>query len=185
MSTDGTDGSEATAEIERRFLVEDLDAVPPAASAATLWQGYLAMATDCNVRIRRQAEADGEVVLTLTVKRLAEPGVLLHRVEVEIPITAEQLATLRPGVLHRPVEKTRHRVPLDDGVGPGGLVAEVDVFEGHLAGLVIAEVEFASVAASRAFTPRPWMGAEVTEDGRYVNSELARVGLPGGPPGAA
>jgi len=159
-------------EIERRFLVDDLDAVPPATSASPIWQGYLAMATDCNVRIRRRGDD-----LTLTVKRLVDPDVLLHRVELEIAITVEQFEALRPGVLHDPVAKTRHLVPVGDHV------AEVDVFEGHLAGLGIAEVEFASPAESAAFTPPPWVGEEVTEDVRYANSELARLGLPGRDPG--
>jgi adenylate cyclase len=160
-------------EIERRFLVPEPDRVPAPTASAPIWQGYLAMAAECNVRIRRRGDA-----LTLSVKRLPDPGVLVHRIELEIPITEDQLEALRPGVLPEPVEKTRSLVPVGDHV------AEVDVFAGRLAGLVIAEVEFASLAASAAFEPPDWMGEEITEDRRYLNSELARHGLPDPGPAA-
>ena len=43
---------------------------------------------------------------------------------------------------------------------------------------MVAEVEFASKAASRAFDPPPWLGEDVTEDGRYKNRNLAVDGPP-------
>jgi CYTH domain-containing protein len=62
---------------------------------------------------------------------------------------------------------------LDDG-----LTAEVDVYEGALAGLITAEVEFSSEEASSAFAPPGWLGREVTGDKRYANRALAVDGLP-------
>jgi adenylate cyclase len=52
------------------------------------------------------------------------------------------------------------------------------VFEGELAGMVTGEVEFDSEAASDAFEPPDWLGAEVTGDDRYANATLAIHGLP-------
>ena len=57
----------------------------------------------------------------------------------------------------------------------GGLVAEVDVYHEHLAGLVTAEIEFASLQASARFTPPAWLRREVTGDKRYANQSLARA----------
>jgi adenylate cyclase len=59
-----------------------------------------------------------------------------------------------------------------------GLVLEVDVYEGDLAGLVVAEVEFPSEAAADAWRPPAWLGAEVTTDERYKNHRLAVDGVP-------
>ena len=64
-------------------------------------------------------------------------------------------------------------MPLGDG-----LEAEVDVFEGDLAGLVTAEVEFGSERQSRDFQPPAWLGKEVTGDRRYANQSLALEGDP-------
>jgi CYTH domain-containing protein len=60
----------------------------------------------------------------------------------------------------------------------GGLRIEVDVYDGALTGLVLAEVEFATEQDSAAFEPPDWFGAEVTEDARYKNRALAVDGRP-------
>jgi CYTH domain-containing protein len=53
------------------------------------------------------------------------------------------------------------------------VTAEVDVFGGALAPLVLAEVEFESEDAADRFDAPAWMGREVTEDARYKNRNLA------------
>ena len=74
----------------------------------------------------------------------------------------------------RRVAKHRFLVPLDDGHR-----AEVDVYGGDLAGLVVAEVEFSSEDESHRFLPPVWFGLEVTGDSRYANRELALHRRPG------
>ena len=151
-------------EIERKFLLAQRPADLP--SGEPIEQGYLAIAPDgVEVRIRRR---DGRS--TLTVKS----GPAHVRVEEELEIDDcrfEALWTLTEG---RRIAKTRHLVPLD-----GGLNAEVDVFEDAHAGLVTAEIEFASEQASAAFAPPDWLGTEVTGDARYANQSLALQGAPG------
>lgn len=152
-------------EIERKFLVtrapDGLDAIP----GRELRQGYLALDGDVEVRLR---DDDG-TLRTLTVKG----GHGLRRAETELPLSAEQFAGLWPLTERRRVDKRRHAIDL-----PGGLVLELDVYAGALAGLMTAEVEFASEAASAAFTPPAWLGAELTGDRRYANRSLAVQGLP-------
>ena len=63
------------------------------------------------------------------------------------------------------VEKTRHRVNF------AGRTWEVDVFSGANRGLVLAEVEIEAPDA-HVMLP-PWLGAEVTDDHRYANANLA------------
>lgn len=148
-------------EIERTFLVDD----PPLGAAGTaIEQGYLARDGGIEVRVRRRSGR-----CTLTVKS----GTGIERGEVEVPIdeaTFEQLWSLSRG---RRIEKTRHEVALG-----GGLTAEVDTFEGDLAGLVLVEVEFPDRATADAFDAPDWFGREVTGEPGWSNAELATHGRP-------
>ncbi len=149
-------------EIERKFLVAGdgwrAEAMGP---GVPLRQGYLHAGTPV-VRVRLVGEAG-----FLTIKG---PG-LLSRAEFEYPIPAAEAAELLRSLCPPPViEKTRTRVRHD------GLVWEVDEFAGHLAGLVLAEVELAR--ADQVFARPDWLGREVTEDPRYQNAALSRAGAP-------
>jgi adenylate cyclase len=150
-------------EIERKFLPARL---PDGVTAGErLEQGYLAVAPDgTEVRIRRRAGRS-----TLTVKS----GPAHVRVEEELEIDDRRFEALWALTEGRRISKTRHLVPLG-----GGLTAEVDVYAEALDGLLTAEIEFPSTAASAAFVPPPWLGAEVTGDARYANQSLALAGVP-------
>jgi CYTH domain-containing protein len=153
-------------EIERKFLVNH-DGWRQAAlgPGRRLRQGYLpngGAAETPVVRVRLVEEAG-----FLTIKG---PG-LLTRAEFEYPIPAEDAAAMLATLCVPPIlEKTRTRVAHD------GLVWEVDEFAGHLAGLVLAEVELA--AADQPLALPDWAGREVTGDPRYLNNRLARAGAP-------
>lgn len=158
----------AAVEIERKFLVTalpgDLDRHP----ARPIRQGYLAIESGgSEVRIRQIGEDT-----VLTVKR----GGGRTRLEEEVAISADAFARLWPLTQGRRVEKVRHVLPAGDA-----LVLELDVYEGDLAGLVVAEVEFATEAAADAWVAPPWLGAEVTDDERYKNHRLAVDGAPPAP----
>ena len=62
------------------------------------------------------------------------------------------------------IEKTRTKIQ------QGAHLWEVDEFTGENRGLIIAEVELSDPAES--VNPPPWIGAEVTGDPRYYNSNL-------------
>jgi CYTH domain-containing protein len=152
-------------EIERKFV---LPGPPPGLGEhphERIEQGYVAVdANGTEVRVRRKGGKR-----TLTIKS----GSGLVRTEEELPIEPERFDALWRLTDGRRVVKTRHDVPLEDG-----LTAEVDVYEGALDGLVTAEVEFGSEPASAAFAAPDWLGAEVTGDKRYANRALAVSGLP-------
>ena len=154
-------------EIERKFL---LPALPPDLAdrvSEAIDQGYLAFTPEgVEIRVRRRGDA-----CFLTVKQ----GGGMSRLEVELPVPAPEFETLWPLTAHCRVRKTRYRLP-----GPDGLTVEVDVYEGSLAGLWVAEVEFPDEAAARAFQPPDAFGREVTDDPAYRNQTLARQGLPRG-----
>lgn len=56
---------------------------------------------------------------------------------------------------------------------PLGLTIELDLFEGELAPLLLAEVEFPDEPSANAFTPPSWFGEDVTFSGKYHNSYLS------------
>ena len=56
----------------------------------------------------------------------------------------------------------------------GNLTIELDVFEGDLAPLILAEVEFSDEQSALSFTPPDWFGEDVTFSGKYHNSQLCR-----------
>jgi CYTH domain-containing protein len=154
----------AGVEIERKFLVDELPGDLDWLDERPLRQGYVALDGDTEVRVR-----DDAGTWRLTVKH----GGGRRRVEEDMEVDARRGAALWTLTEGRRVEKRRRRIAY------GSAMVEVDVFEGELAGLVVAEVEFDDEAASEAFAPPSWFGAEVTEDPAYKNRALAVDGRPG------
>jgi adenylate cyclase len=153
-------------EIERKFLVPTVPAGLGEHPSSALEQGYIAIHPDgTEVRIRRR---DGASVLTV------KSGGGLARVEEEFPVDDAAFERLWPLTEGRRIEKVRYLVPAE----APGLVIEVDVYDGALAGLVVAEVEFAGEADAEAFVPPAWLGREVTGDARFKNQRLAVDGPP-------
>ncbi len=93
--------------------------------------------------------------------------------EEERPLDAGAFGRLWPLTEGRRVIKVRHT--REDAPG---VVFELDVYEGALAGLVTLEVEFASEEDARAWTPPAWAGRDVTGDKAYANQTLAGRGAP-------
>lgn len=150
-------------EIERAFVTEGEPDPASLGPGVLLRQGYVASEGEVEVRLRiRDQDA------TLTIK--AGRGKV--RTEVELPLSADDAEALWPHTAGRRISKRRHRVPL------GEHVAEVDVYEGALAGLCRIEVEFASPQDADGFEPPDWFGREVTGDDRWSNASLARHGRP-------
>lgn len=154
-------------EIERRWLVAEsklprLDQFP----SSPIAQGYLTFLPDgVEVRLRKKGERFYETV---------KIGGDLSRDEYEIELTPEQFAVIWPATLGRRMEKTRYKIPYAE------YTIELDMFEGKLKGLSIAEVEFPSLECAHAFIAPEWFGEEVTFNKRYRSKELVLEGLPEG-----
>jgi len=145
-------------EIERKFLVRG-DQWRTQAYGVLCRQGYLNSAMERTVRIRT---IGGRAFLTV---KGPSAGTTRSEFEYEIPL-ADGNAMLA-SLAERPiVEKKRYHIPHE------GMVWEIDEFSGENAGLIVAEVELASEGQS--FRKPEWVGAEVTGDARYFNSNLAR-----------
>lgn len=151
-------------EIERKFLVASAPDGDAVVGSERLRQGYLAVDGAVEVRLR---EADG--VTTMTVKA----GMGLARSEVELRLADVDAADLWPHAATRSLQKVRFRVRLTDA-----LTAELDDYEGTLAGLQVVEVEFPDLETARAFAPPAWFGREITGEPGWSNAELASQGCP-------
>lgn len=148
-------------ERERRFLVASLPESLP--TPTRIVQGYL-VTHPVSVRVRR---IDDRLILTI------KTGSGLARTEIERDLTPDEFDALWASANELQIHKRRHRIAL-----PAGLTAELDLFDGELAGHRIVEVEFTDDATAEAFRPPPWFGREVTDDHRYTNAALAREGWP-------
>lgn len=145
-------------EIERKFLLVG-DEWKKLAKGTHYRQGYLNSVKERTVRIRTIDDA-----AFLTIKGIT---VGATRVEYEYPIPHADCTAMLDNLAERPIiEKRRYKIPF------GGFTWEVDEFLGENDGLVVAEVELES--EDQAFEKPSWVGAEVTGDPRYFNSNLVK-----------
>ncbi len=150
-------------EIERKFLIRSLpEGFLDKHQGERIDQGYLILEDQTELRIRNRA---GHCTMTL------KQGLGLERLEQEKAIDKELFAMLWPLTAGRRIEKTRYAIE------QSGHCLELDFFSGTLAPLVLLEVEFTSIDASRGFVPPSFVHKEVTNDRTYSNAMLATVGL--------
>ncbi|GJE73823.1 MULTISPECIES: CYTH domain-containing protein [Methylorubrum] len=147
-------------EIERKFLVVDDGWKAGVIGRRRLTDGLIGQFENGKVRVRLD---DERAFLTVKGER---KGLGRPEFEYEIP-WADGEAMLRLVCDTCLIEKTRHRVL------HGGLVWEVDVYGGALAGMILAEVELEEEA--QAFSTPGWLGREVTADPRFRQSTLLRL----------
>lgn len=161
-------------EIERKFLIKELPDNLSDYPHQSYVQGYLC--TEPVVRVR--CEGDKYV---LTYKGSG----LMCREEYNLPLSKEAFERLIKKCDGIIINKTRYKIPLDSPLkynsseitsepASSGLIAELDIFGGVYAGLMMVEVEFKTVDAANSFIPPDWFGLEVTNDSNYHNSNLSK-----------
>lgn len=154
-------------EIERRFLVTDDGWRSHVNWEAELRQGYLLHREDgLTARVRLRQGAKGDPGAWLTIKAMANDDAPSHaRLEFEYAIPVDDaLALLK--LTEWQVNKKRYGLRL-----PGGDWV-LDVFSGHNAPLVIAEVELQHPEDSPSIPS--WCGKEVTNLHKLSNAALAQ-----------
>lgn len=145
-------------EIERKFLLKN-DGWRALAPGTLYRQGYLNSTKERTVRIRTIGDR-----AFLTIKGITTGAT---RAEYEYPIPLEDCNAMLDTLAEKPViEKKRYKIR------QGDLTWEIDEFFGENAGLIVAEVELQS--EGQAFGKPEWLGAEVTADPRYFNSNLVK-----------
>lgn len=145
-------------EIEHKFLLANDDWRNHIQRSVRYRQGYLSSLPTSSIRIR---VSDNHAWLNI---KSATIGTQRHEYEYEIPLpdADELLTTLCKKPL---IEKIRHFVEDNNKIW------EIDEFEGENKGLIIAEIELSETGET--FTKPAWLGAEVTDDLRYYNNNLA------------
>lgn len=146
-------------EIERKFIPIDLPEDLNQFEHHKIEQAYLNTAPV--IRIRKQ---DDEYVLTY------KGGGMMAREEYNLPLNKESYYHLLEKSDGNVITKTRFNIPIHDG-----LTAELDIFEGKFAGMLLVEVEFDSVEQANDFTPPEWFGEDVTHNKRFHNSYLSKL----------
>ena len=147
-------------EIERKFLVKNLDFIKSSFDNNRIEQGYLNSNKDRAVRVRVKNNQG-----FLTIKGASDQsGTTRFEWEKEISIDEanQLLAICEPGA----IRKTRYMVKVNQHT------FEVDVFDGDNQGLIIAEVELSS--ENESFEKPDWLGQEVTGEVKYYNSQLSK-----------
>jgi adenylate cyclase len=151
-------------EIERKFIIQSIPFPLDHQFFEDIRQGYLVTSEKGDeVRVRQRGDH-----CFLTVKK----GEGFERYEMEIEISRDQFEKLYGATADERLEKKRYIIK------DHGFNIELDIFEGRLKGLMVAEVEFRSPDEGKAYRAPDWFGREVTEDKRFANRNLAKYGLP-------
>lgn len=147
-------------EIERKFLVKDSSYKDMAVSSSRIIQGYICSERGRTVRVRIR---DNKGFLTIKGAS-ADNGLSRYEWEHEIPVdeARELMKLCQPGM----IDKTRYLVKF------GKHIFEVDEFYGENEGLVVAEVELATVDEKHEVPL--FLGEEVTGQVKYYNSFLMK-----------
>lgn len=145
-------------EIERKYLV-DLTKLPTDLPEKNIIkQGYF-KSKEATVRVRTSNDK-----AFLTIKGKTE-GISRSEFEYEIPMK-DALEMQEEFCKGRFVEKTRYCIEYK------GNIWELDIFEGENKGLVMAEIEMES--ENHKFKKPKWILEEVSLEGKYNNSQLAK-----------
>ena len=148
-------------EIERKFLVKNLDFKNESNQKNYIMQGYLNSNKNRAVRIRI-SNASG--FITVKGKSNTE-GTTRYEWEKEIPISeAKQLLLLCESGI---IEKHRYLIK------KGKHTFEVDEFLGDNLGLIVAEIELNS--ENETFERPNWLDKEVTGELKYYNSNISKL----------
>lgn len=150
-------------EVERKFLVRDEGWRKAVERSVAIIQFYLAISSERSIRMRI---SDGKTA-KLTLKFGSD---LRVRDEFEYPVPLAEAREMMAFAIGNIIRKTRHHVH------HCGYVYEVDVFNGVLDGLVVAELETRD-SVPDALLPS-WLGREVTGELRFSNASLALNGFP-------
>ncbi len=143
-------------EIEKKYTIKELPDLK-GYDSHRIEQAYINRKP--TLRIRRQ---DDEYYFTY------KGDGLMARDEYNLPLNEEAYYHLKDKADGKIIVKTRYLIPYE------GYTIELDVFEGDLAPLIIAEVEFTTIKEAEDFVPPEWFDKDVTQDPEYQNSNLSR-----------
>jgi CYTH domain-containing protein len=156
-------------EIERKFKVKELPSDLENYKYHVIEQGYLNITPA--IRVRRE---DDNYYMTYKSKKAPVDSNDDHigQTEYNLPLDQESYEHLIKKADGNVIRKKRYLIPIEND-----LTIELDVFGAPFEGTVIAEVEFPSEEAAKAYKPADWFGEDVTGDIRYSNAHMSGQNL--------
>lgn len=152
-------------EIERKYTIKELPANLDSYPCHLIEQAYLN--TNPVVRIRKEDDT-----YYLTYKGSG----MMAREEYNLPLNEESYYHLLEKADGIVITKKRYVLPLTDFQpdNKDNLFIELDIFEGKLAPLIIAEIEFPTKEMADSFIPPELFSEDVTFNPKYHNSNLSK-----------
>lgn len=150
----------ARIEWERRFLLDSFPRQAIVTRVRRIEDRYIEGTT---LRLRQQSD-DGQMVFKLTQKLVDKAAGARQGLITSMYLTAAEFGVLA-NLPARVLTKSRHSVP------PFG----IDVFDGVLSGLVLAEAEFHSPLEGAMVALPSFLGPEVSDDPRFTGGRLVAV----------
>ena len=153
-----SDRKYARIEWERRFILDNFPSELNITRVRHIRDRYI---EGTSLRLRQQSEGEGQTVFKLTQK-LPNPVIGAQQgLITSMYLTKDEFCVLS-ALPAKVLAKTRYSVP------PFG----IDVFEGRLGGLVVAEAEFNSAAEASTLTLPSFIVHEVSRDFRFTGGSL-------------
>lgn len=150
-------------EIERKWLVKKVPFELDGYECLEIEQAYLSSSP--TVRVRKEND---RFYLTYKAARNTPGNNDISHEEYNLPLDERTYLHLREKRDGRLITKKRYVIPIENS-----LKIELDIFEGDIAPLILAEVEFQSEEEALAFTGPEWFGEDVSLDRRYKNAVMA------------
>ncbi|MBB6484502.1 hypothetical protein [Rhizobium lusitanum] len=150
----------AKPEFERRFLLGDIPDLSDK-RFRLIEDLYL---DGTRLRLRKITGQDRETQYKLCKKYPSESGEPLAIVNIYLTAQEHDLFSALPA---KGLRKKRYNVI------PSAFC--IDVFEDHLAGLVLGELELESAVALETFILPPWVGRDVSRDPFFAGGNLASI----------
>jgi CYTH domain-containing protein len=148
----------ARIERERRFLLTQFPSDANVMRIRRIIDRYIEGTT---LRLREQSEESGPAIFKLTQKLPTRASGAQQGLITSMYLTKDEFWILAQ-LSAKKLSKTRYNVP------PFG----IDVFEGTLEGLLIAEAEFDSAAAADSLTLPSFISREVSADHHFTGGQL-------------
>ncbi len=176
-------------EIEKKFTVEKIPFDLKCYPFHAIEQGYLNVRPA--IRVRREDD-----IYYMTYKGAPEDmadvagkGGGIGQTEYNMPLDKKSYDHLSAKADGNFIVKKRYLIPLNDNafdeaflaeneglsesIKKGDIKIELDIFEGKFKGLILAEVEFPSEEAARAYRAADWFKEDVTGNPKYSNSHMS------------
>lgn len=151
----------ARIERERRFLLAEFPSKAAVVRNRRITDHYIEGTT---LRLRKQSYNDGLITFKLTQKLPARGDGAQQGFITSMYLSSDEFHVFAQLPAQK-LTKIRFSLP------PFG----IDVFDGHLRGLILAEAEFDSAEAADSLSVPSFMAREVSADDRFTGGQLCRA----------